>query len=80
MSVVLLLKSTLQGVTDTPLVQVMGESNDSAHIATLAQTLVLSRGLAQTLGPLSRSRLKGFRRTDNNINTSKTRARSPRQP
>lgn len=30
-SVVLLLKSTLQGVTDTPLVQVMGESNDSAH-------------------------------------------------
>ena len=26
-----LLKSTLQGVTDTPLVQVMGESNDSAH-------------------------------------------------
>ena len=31
MSVVLLLKSTLQGVTDTPLVQVMGESNDSAH-------------------------------------------------
>jgi hypothetical protein len=30
-SVVLLLKSTLQGVTDTPLVQVMVESNDSAH-------------------------------------------------
>lgn len=30
-SVVLLLKSTLQGVTDTPFVQVMVESNDSAH-------------------------------------------------
>ena len=31
MSVVLLLKSTLQGMTDTPLVQVLVESNDSAH-------------------------------------------------
>ena len=28
---VVLLKSTLQGVTDSPLVQVMVESNDSAH-------------------------------------------------
>ena len=30
-SIVLLLKSTLQGVTDTQFVQVMDESNDSAH-------------------------------------------------
>jgi hypothetical protein len=30
---------------------------------------VLPKGLAQALGPLSRSRLKGFRRTDKNRNT-----------
>ena len=48
MSVVLLLKSTLHGVTNTPFVQVMVESNDSANTAGTNISALMNTGVARS--------------------------------